>query len=231
VRLVLAILLAFAGTAFADECPSQDTLATIARPPGAKRDDAITVLGCVAARFPTAGWAVLVQVTPPDLSDDPSDDHPHGVTVSMILVTVKGKRVAAGAPEKYGAWAIDATSFGTLLAADLDGDGSDEIFVPETTNVDGSTQDDLYVYRRAGKRVKRLGIVTTALEDHAIYEDDDKSTVCTTTTSFVAAGRRRHHLVVDGTVTAGPDADPAHREDCIVGRREYRVGNRQRLTY
>ncbi|MCW5802016.1 MAG: hypothetical protein KIT31_06485 [Deltaproteobacteria bacterium] len=208
-------------------CPS-DTDAAVMLARAFKTDDKITVLKCAPGSFPGAGWIFVAWVGDPTADLTPVPSSPNTTTEQALERLSAIKDIArlhhsvistAGAliadvqrePTFHERDGSESTTWARLEAADLDGDGNDEI-VEETEYMRRG-----WVIGRVEVSLVRRDTLTSALVLQTSYSNAATEPMPGPTTCKATWNVDSRHLVVIAKEASGPRA----REECLKGSRTY----------
>ena len=208
-------------------CPDDSTLRQVAEEllgrPATHAAMETDVQGCEAAHLPEPGWLVHVMRSPVNETDDgPVDDVIFAVSADAVAQTTGGSvHVEVVLKRRYPSWAAVAVhgySTDVFAVADLDGDGTDEALIDESSSNFGESETDLRVFRRAGAAYREVATLTTSFDDTPAQVDEGTASECEATVKLgdpLPDGSRR--LLVTGTIRRGEAADPERIRNCVDG--------------
>lgn len=205
------------------ECPDDEALAAMLRAAlSVAEDKTIEPDGCVAGRFPGPGFHIRAWI------ETMEDDQPiEAVHHQVILDAATRQRVAAAEPADIGPESRAMGEFGTAEgeAADVDGDGVDELFYIEEMDAKGTQQHDRVVLQVRGDKLVELARFVAHYQDSAAVGEDAASECSATFTLAAPGADRARSLTIEGRVTRAHEASPENTKDCIDGRRVYRLAD------
>jgi hypothetical protein len=203
------------------ECPEDQALAAMLRVAlGVPEDKTIEPDGCVAGRFPGPGFLILAWVETVEDGEPIDSEHHH-----VVVDAATRQRVAMAEPADLGPAARVMGEFGTGEgeAADLDGDGVDELLYVEESDEKGTQQRNRVVVQVRGDKLVELARFVVHYQDDAAVGEEAASECSATLTIDAPGADGARSLTIEGRVTRAKEASPENTKDCIEGRRVYRL--------
>jgi hypothetical protein len=215
----LLILMALVGTASAKParlapCPDDEEAAELwPAALGTRPDDEVELYACTPGHFGGDGWTMQVWVRRAGTLDREHD---------TLVIEAEGRRVLAHEHEDHISEHSYEASAGThISAADLDGDGVDELLREVEGNAGGSQGKELEVFTIKAGTITELARLDLDYENAGSMSDPAEEVSCSASWSLRHRGKRVE-LVVRGRILHRP----RHRRDlpcALPGRHRYRI--------